>query len=54
MQLKNNIFTEDQIDGVAKQLSDCCCAFSRRLDSIECISPGKTAYTLGWRISATA
>lgn len=36
MQLKNNIFTKDQIDGVAKQLSDCCCAFNRRLDSIEC------------------
>lgn len=36
MQLKNNIFTKDQIDGVAKQLSDCCCAFNRRLDGIEC------------------
>lgn len=34
--LKSNIFTKDQIDGVAKQLSDCCCAFNRRLDGIEC------------------
>lgn len=36
MSLKNSIFTKEQIDGVAKQLSDCCCAFNRRLDGIEC------------------
>lgn len=34
--LKSNIFTKDQIDSVAKQLSECCCAFNRRLDGIEC------------------
>lgn len=34
--LKDQIFTKDQIGGVAKQLEDCCCAFNRRLDAIEC------------------
>lgn len=34
--LKSQIFTKEQIGGIAKQLDDCCCAFNRRLDAIEC------------------
>lgn len=34
--LKGQIFTKEQIGGIAKQLDDCCCAFNRRLDAIEC------------------
>lgn len=34
-QLKSNIFTKDQIDGVSAKISDCCCNFNRRLDAIE-------------------
>lgn len=34
--LKAQMFTKEQIGGVAKQLDDCCCAFNRRLDAIEC------------------
>lgn len=34
-QLKNNIFTKEQIDGVSSKISDCCCNFNRRLDAIE-------------------
>lgn len=33
--LKASIFTKEQTDAIAKQLSDCCCAFNRRLDSVE-------------------
>lgn len=36
MSLKNNIFTKEQTDGIAKALSDCCCQFNRRIDAIEC------------------
>ena len=34
--LKSQIFTKGLVDDVSKQLSDCCCAFNRRLDGIEC------------------
>lgn len=34
--LKSSIFTKEQTDAIAKQLSDCCCSFNRRLDAIEC------------------
>lgn len=34
--LKSNIFTKEQTDAIAKQLSECCCEFNRRLDSVEC------------------
>lgn len=34
--LKNNIFTKEQMDALAKQYSDCCCELNRRLDGIEC------------------
>lgn len=33
--LKNNIFTKEQTDGIAKSLADCCCNFNRRIDAIE-------------------
>ena len=34
--LKNGIFTKEQTDALAAKISDCCCGFNRRLDSIEC------------------
>lgn len=34
--LKSERFTQGLIGGLEKQLSDMCCAFGRRLDSIEC------------------
>lgn len=34
--LKSGIFTKEQTDALAKQVSDCCCEFNRRLDGIEC------------------
>lgn len=34
--LKSSIFTKEQTDAIARQLSSCCCDFNRRLDSIEC------------------
>ena len=33
--LKNGIFTKEQTDALAAKISDCCCGFNRRLDSIE-------------------
>ena len=36
MSLKNNFYTKELVSGLSQQLSDCCCAFNRRLDSIEC------------------
>lgn len=35
-QLEGQIYTKALVDDVSKQLSDCCCAFNRRLDGIEC------------------
>ena len=35
MSLKNNAFTKEQTDGIAKALADCCCGFNRRLDAVE-------------------
>lgn len=34
-QLKGQMFTKDQTDGIAKTLAECCCGFNRRLDAIE-------------------
>lgn len=34
--LKNNAFTKEQTDGIAKALAECCCGFNRRIDAIEC------------------
>lgn len=34
--LKNNIFTKEQTDALAKQYAECCCELNRRLDGIEC------------------
>lgn len=34
--LKSQMFTKELVGGLSQQLSDCCCAFNRRLDSIEC------------------
>ena len=34
--LKSNEFVRSLVGGIEKQLSDCCCGFNRRLDSIEC------------------
>ena len=36
MSLKNNFYTKELVGGLSQQLSDCCCAFNRRLDAIEC------------------
>ena len=36
MSLKNNFYTKELVSGLSQQLSDCCCAFNRRLDGIEC------------------
>lgn len=36
MSLKNNFYTKELVGDLSKQLSDCCCAFNRRLDGIEC------------------
>lgn len=36
MSLKNNFCTKELVSGLSQQLSDCCCAFNRRLDGIEC------------------
>ena len=34
-QLKDNMFTKEQTDGIAKSLAECCCGFNRRIDAIE-------------------
>ncbi len=34
--LKSQIFTKDLVGGLSQQLNECCCAFNRRLDAIEC------------------
>ena len=36
MSLKNNFYTKELVSGLSQQLNDCCCAFNRRLDGIEC------------------
>lgn len=36
MSLKNNFYTKELVGGLSQQLSDCCYAFNRRLDAIEC------------------
>lgn len=33
--LKNSIFTKEQTDAISAKISECCCAFNRRLDSVE-------------------
>ena len=34
--LKGQIYNDAKFTALSQQLSDCCCAFNRRLDSIEC------------------
>lgn len=33
--LKNNAFTKEQTDALAKSMAECCCGFNRRIDAIE-------------------